>query len=42
MLSNRTHPETGGWVRSAGFLFVAGTSVPILIGIRIGSFFDQD
>jgi F0F1-type ATP synthase assembly protein I len=42
MLSNQANPETGGWVRSAGFLFVAVTTVPILIGIRIGSFFRQE
>jgi hypothetical protein len=32
----------GGWIRSAGFLLVACTMIPILIGLHIGSYFDHE
>lgn len=32
----------GGWIRSAGFLFVACTMIPIMIGAHVGSYFERD
>lgn len=38
----RLHARTGGWIRSAGFIFVALTVVPMLIGIHIGAYYEHE
>ena len=42
MRNQRKRIQSSDWMRSAGFLFVALTVIPILVGIHVGSYFNHE